>query len=266
MPAASLDQRILEQRIRDAADSLAVARLLALARSGVVEARRGPGWSAVRSGAASNALNGVAVDAGAVVPEPVAAELVAWFTSVDVPATWLLPGGNPAMVARLTALGGRAETTGWWAGGPLPKLPAQPSDVVITVVATDADLDDWFAVGQACGWYDSPGDAALRRRLPSTAPSDPGDAVHRFVARRAGRPVGMAADFADGGLLELTDLAVLPGERRRGVGTALTAARLAARPDARLVVTAPSHDGWALHHALGLQAVRVAPDRAVYLP
>lgn len=77
----------------------------------------------------------------------------------------------------------------------------------------------------------------------------------------------MATSFRFDHVVVLSQCGVLPGHRRRGIATALTAARLTAAiaQGATTAVLSPSPDGYELHHHLGFDLVRSHPDRWFHL-
>ena len=76
-----------------------------------------------------------------------------------------------------------------------------------------------------------------------------------YLARLDARPVGTASLFVSEGIAGIYEVATLPGERRRGVGTALTLAALheARRRGCRLAVLQASRSGLRVYERLGFQ-------------
>lgn len=244
-----------EQRGRTAAhgERSAIGRLLALADRPGTEVRGGEGWVAVRTGLASNDLNGV-VSLGADVDAALVADLADWWG--EAPACWLVPDPDPALTALLQAAGWHPERTGRWAGRPLgDDLPSGRGAIPM------GDPADHLDVRQACGWFDAD-ERHDRRALLAPHPL-----WHHVVVRRGPRVVGAASGFV-GAALEVVDLAVLPDERRTGVGSALLGALVAwgRERGAEHVVAAPSHDGARLLAAHGFVLAPVTPDVCAYSP
>lgn len=254
--------------IAEAAQRATTARLEAYARAPGVDVQRGPGWFAVRTGVDSNDLNGVVSEPGAGVSAPLVGALCAWFAASAVPACWEVTRPDPELTSVLVAAGARPERTGVWSGRPLgPDRPPPEPGVEVRRVRDDADLDAWLDVALDGGWCTSPQDRRARRQLYAAVGLDHRGLRH-WLALDRGRPVGFATSFLDGAVVDLVSLGVAAGDRRRGVGRALVAARLAdaAAEGARFVVSAPSDDGWQLQRTLGFRTEPVVPDTCFYLP
>lgn len=231
----------------------AIGRLLALADRPGTEVRSGEGWVALRTGLASNDLNGV-VSLGAHVDASLVAELDDWWG--ELPACWLVPDPDPALTGMLESAGWRPERTGHWAGRVLDAdLPSGDGAIPM------GDPADHLDVLQACGWFE-PGERSGRRRLLTPHPL-----WHHVVVRRGTRAVGAASGFV-GASLEVVDLAVVADERRSGVGTALLGALAAwgRERGAEHVVAAPSPDGARLLAAHGFVTAPVTPGVCSYRP
>jgi predicted N-acetyltransferase YhbS len=114
--------------------------------------------------------------------------------------------------------------------------------------------------------HDSKAQALKELRL-GLAAAEPARMVH-FVAWKGSSPVGMASAFFAGETVLLASLAVPPSERRQGVGSALTLARLkeAAARGCDLAVLAPTPDGAELYEALGFEHHPLPRDHWFYLP
>jgi predicted N-acetyltransferase YhbS len=82
------------------------------------------------------------------------------------------------------------------------------------------------------------------------------------------QPVAFASSYLDADVIDLCNLGVAESHRRRGIGRALVAARLAdaAQRGATTVVSAPSPEGWRLQQAHGFRSVPVVADTWFYLP
>lgn len=245
-----------QQRSRVAAygERSAIGRLLSLADRPDTEVRSGEGWVAVRTGLASNDLNGVVSLTSEGIDAALVADLAGWWGST--PASWLTPDPDPDLTALLADQGWHAERTGSWAGRPVADdLPDGSGAIPL------GDPGDHLDVAQACGWSE-PSERAARRALLAPHPL-----YTHVVVRRDGRAVGAATGFL-GAALELVDVMVLPDARRAGVGTALVGALVAwgRERGATDVVAAPSPDGAALLGALGFEIVPVTPDVCSYWP
>jgi GNAT superfamily N-acetyltransferase len=207
------------------------------------EVRDVDGAFAVKTGADSNTENGV------VARGPVAAvkELVGWFG--ETPASWLdLAGANHDA---LVAAGAKPEIDGWEISASLTDLAVEaPHGIEVREVH---ELGRWFELA---------GDdfATLRPVYERLL----GSQLRFYVADN----VGFAAAFYGEASALFTHLGVAPHARRRGVATALAAARLR---DARehgcdRVVLAPSPHGSGLYASFGLTVRRTPPNRWYYLP
>jgi ribosomal protein S18 acetylase RimI-like enzyme len=229
------------------------------------------GAFALVSGIASNAENGIVggLAPGAEREEKIAA-LLGFVLRRGVPASWLLdrPRDRPDdLPAALVAGGCRAEDDAWVMGGPVSTAaPAPPDGVQIVPVATAAGLEDWLQVAEVCGWIDSAQDFATRRRVYGSLPFE--GPLRRWTAMRDGIAVGMAAALVVNDVIYMTDSAVIPEARRRGIGRALAATRLrlAAERQCTRAVLAPSPDGAELWRSLGFIESRQPRNRWFYLP
>jgi GNAT superfamily N-acetyltransferase len=212
-----------------------------LRRAGDV--REAEGAFAVKTGADSNTENGV------VAHGPVAdvEALVAWFA--ETPAAWLdLAGANHDA---LVAAGAEPDTDAWEMSAPVADLLiAAPRGIDVCEVR---ELDRWFELA---------GDdyATLRHAYEQLL----GPQLRFYVAD----DVGFAAAFYGETSALLTHVGVAEHARRRGVATALTAARLRDARDrgCERVVLAPSPDGAKLYESFGLTVQRTPPNRWYYLP
>jgi len=264
---AAAGHRAARSRLVDLARLADPTRPVGPAASSVVaECRVTDAWVAVRTGLDSNDLNGV-VATGRRVPTPSElVELHRWWGSA--PACWLASEADPALTEALLQAGWEAERSGRWAGraldpGARPEA-ARRRDPSLAVrrVASGADLDAWADVAVECGWCE-PAERDGLRRLAGL------DALTRWVAvvadpGGADRTVGMATGWREADLVELVDVPVVPGHRRRGVGAGLIDAVCSWGDPATSVVAAPSPDGWALMRSLGFVDVPVEPDVCFY--
>lgn len=264
--------------VREVSDRLAGALLRFVASADTHEIRRGDGWIAVATGVQSNDLNGVVSEAGCGIDDSVVDELFAWFSALAVPATWTITGEDRRLADRLVAAGAQPERTGFVCGRALDdelmimldeRNPTRLGAHRLTVapVTTAAELEDWLDVADRCGWTVDEDDRRARGRLYVALAFGIGPLTH-WLARLGGTGVGMASSFVVDDVVSLCNLGVLPETQRRGIGTALAAARLAdaAQRGVASVVAELSPDGWKLYRQLGFVSIPVRPDREFYLP
>lgn len=246
-----------------AAQHASEERLRSYADADGVEVRSENGWFAVRSGVDSNDLNGVVSTPDAKVSAALVEDLLGWFDGA--PASWLTSREDPELTSLLLAAGARAERSGCWSARRVEPLAASV-DVETRRVRTAHDLDEWLDVAAECGWIETASDRGARRRLYRAVGLDRSQLSH-WLAVKDGQTLGFASSFLDGDVIDLCNLGVLASHRRRGIGQALAAARLAdaAARGATLAVSAPSPDGWRLQQTLGFRSVPVVPDTCFYL-
>jgi GNAT superfamily N-acetyltransferase len=251
-----------ELGVQAQADYLALLATLPL-----VEVRREPGLLAVHTGVDSSTENGVV---GNRASAAIAEELVAWFAEREAPASWLAPAPEPGLDEVLLRTGCRPEQTGIDMGVRLDALPevAVPAGIEVEPVTDEGGLDEWLELAAACGIVTEPSAREPRRELMLALGLDPGAPVVSYLARRAGRAVGIAQAFYPGESVALLHVAVAEGERRRGIGRALVLARVqeARRRGCVQAVLGPSADGAKLYEALGFETAPSPGDRCYYLP
>ena len=207
------------------------------------EVREADGAFAVKTGADSNTENGVVAHA----PVADVEALVAWFA--DTPAAWLdLAGANHDA---LVAAGAKPDTDAWEMSAPVAELAiAAPRGI---------DVREVHELGR---WFELAGDdyATLRPAYERLR----GPQLRFYVAD----DVGFAAAFYGETSALFTHVGVAEHARRRGVATALTAARVreAREQGCERVVLAPSPDGAKLYESFGLTVQRTRPNRWYYLP
>jgi ribosomal protein S18 acetylase RimI-like enzyme len=247
----------------------AMRRLALYARCDHVAVRRGPGWLGVVTGVASNDMNGVVTTDPSGLDNHVIGDLIDWFRSCRVPASWYNARPYPSVTTALLDHGAHPERSGWWIGGPVATTAYRKrQDEVETLRVRDSrDLDGWLDVAGACGWLDDNRDRQARRMVYEAVGFDDDHLAH-WIAVEDDRPVGMASSFLDGDVVDLCNLAVLEGDRRRGVGTALIDHRLrdAAARGATRAVSGVSPDGWEVYQRRGFRSVPVRNDVCFYLP
>jgi GNAT superfamily N-acetyltransferase len=240
------------------------ARLLQLAPH--ARTRRADGALAVVTGAASNVDNGVVCERSAISPAAVA-ELVGWVAGHRAPASWICArvDASEELRSALADAGCREETTGVTTGTELATthLPpvALPDGVVIEEVRDGAGIDGWIEVAASCDFFDEPGHLGRQRELLRLA-------GRHWLARSGGRPVGMASAFFAGGVALLEHVAVVPGERRRGIGSTLALVRLhdARKLGCTTAVFGTTPESVALYAPFGFTTEPDAPGRWFYLP
>jgi ribosomal protein S18 acetylase RimI-like enzyme len=81
------------------------------------------------------------------------------------------------------------------------------------------------------------------------------DDVCSLVAWRDGEPVGIASAYRDGSTTGVMGVGVIPSDRRRGLGTALTVRAAGAFPAADLAWLHPSDEARAMYERLGFRRV-----------
>jgi GNAT superfamily N-acetyltransferase len=208
----------------------------------------------VKTGAASNTENGV-VAAGRV--EDVA-EIVRRLDGV--PASWLdLAGANGDA---LLAAGARPENDGREMRARIDDLQvAAPADVTVRAAA----VGEWFDFASTRDWFGDPSERIAFERLYGELV---GERFALLVAELHGETVGFASAFYGSTFVLLTQVIVDERARRRGVATALAAARIerARELGCTAAVLGPSPDGAKLYAALGFELQRTPPNRWYYLP
>ena len=105
---------------------------------------------------------------------------------------------------------------------PAPEPPGPAEDIEVTRVGTSGRLEDFLGVSVELGL---PHELALRMFSPAFV-ADPD--VQLFIGWLEGRPVGTSLAIRSADTSGVYNVGVLPGARRRGVGTALTWASVGA--------------------------------------
>ncbi len=237
------------------------ALFTALAGSPLATRRRVGDGFAFRTGLRDNTRNGVVCSR----VEDVA-DAIAWLAGA--PAQWLV-GADSSLGAALERAGCRPERTALFmareaptgdAGDPAA-LDAAPLDAAPLDAAAIAAILDAATLRAAMEAVDElefePREAALLASLGFDGP------LRHFAALRDGAPVGIATTFAWRRTVTLTQLAVAPAWRRRGIARELV--RHALR-DAPLALLAPTPATVPFYSALGFRLLRYPVDRAFYTP
>jgi GNAT superfamily N-acetyltransferase len=100
---------------------------------------------------------------------------------------------------------------------------------------------------------EDPREAALLASLGFDGP------LRHYAALRHGAPVGIASTFAWRSTVTLTQLAVAPAWRRRGIGRALV-------QHTGATLLAPTPATIPFYEALGFRLLRYPADRTFYVP
>ena len=133
---------------------------------------------------------------------------------------------------------------------PLPEPPAPASGVAIAAAGVE-DREEFLEIVEAAGLRASRRGGALHFGLHGD------DDVQAFVARLDGRPVGNSLAIRSAGTSGVHNVGTLPAARRRGVGTALTWAAVAAGRDMGFdcAVLQSSEMAVSMYEAMGFRTV-----------
>lgn len=224
---------------------------------------------AVVTGLASSSDNGIVIGREAISDRRSVRRLIDHVLDCNVSASLVLsePVSTPEMRVLLD-LGLTPENRANDMGKAIRSRPtvAPPDDVEIAEVH-DADtlLGGLRALGE--NWFDEP-ECLARMTCYQRLGFGPGHRVRHWIALRAGHVIAMATSFRFDQSVVLMHCGVIEPERRRGVASALTAARLGAALDdgATSAVLSPSPDGFELHRQLGFRLEPLPPNRWFYLP
>ena len=218
------------------------AALFSLLAGSPLAARRAVGDGfAFRIGLLDNTRNGVVCSRAGDV-----AEAIAWIGGA--PAQWLV-GADSGLGAELERAGCRPERTAVFMAAELEPVPRDD----IVAIRDPAMLRAAMAIVDELDF-----DAREVALLASLGFDGP---VRHYAAVRDGAPVGLVSTFSSAGTLTITNLAVAPQWRRRGLGRALV--RHVSSGQTLLSPTAATIPFYA---ALGFRLLRYPPDRAFYLP
>ncbi|MFJ5266214.1 GNAT family N-acetyltransferase [Streptomyces sp. NPDC088387] len=131
---------------------------------------------------------------------------------------------------------------------------AAPDDLRIETVTGEPALREWVATYTPS--FGVP--AGLRDDVARNEIARPDSArITRFLGRRAGRPVATALLYAAHGVAGVYVVTTAEDQRRQGIGTALTAAALAAGRERglRLATLQSSPDGFPVYRRMGFETV-----------
>jgi GNAT superfamily N-acetyltransferase len=250
-----------------------VAWFGALAAGGFPHVSVGQGL-AVSTGLASNTENG-AVMPPSVLDSPSQVDAVLrWLRKRALPASVIVTQPvDPEATARLIGRRLEPENSGSVMGRLVTDRDADPdmarplaSGWHVTEATDTPDLRENHRVYTDDGWWD-PGELDRYLQVAARLGFGPGRPIRHWTARHRDVPVGAASSFQFDDAVLLAHCCVAAPWRRRGIGTALTRAGLAAAAQrgARQAVLLPSPDGYHLHQALGFHLVPAHPNRWFYL-
>ena len=231
----------------------------------VGEVRRADGVLAVCTGVFSNTENGVVANSA---DEETIVELRDWFEVRGAPASWIALEPAEELLDLLVRAGCRPDRSHVVMGARLETLELSEPQSTVEIVSDEDALDDWLSIGEPCGVISEPGDVEAVRRVALGIGMGGDGPLVRYLARRQGRPVGVAEAFYGRHTASLQHVGVLDAERRRGIGRALAVARLldARRRGYETAVLGPSAEGQLLYESLGFTLEPGPPDRWFYLP
>jgi ribosomal protein S18 acetylase RimI-like enzyme len=178
-------------------------------------------------------------------PERIVAAVLSFFGDAGF-AIGVESDTAPAFEERLQAHGWRIdEVEPSMLLRPIPEIPAAPDGLVIRHVSTEAELDDFIRITKTG-----------RRWIPSLAAAcDP--AVALFVGYVDDTPVATSRINVLGDVGDINGVETLPAYRRRGIGTALTWAAVAAGRDrgCTAITLSASPIGYPVYLKMGFQPI-----------
>ena len=248
----------LRERFGERAWAADVAMAELIAGSPLAEVRAvGDGFAFV-TGLQDNTRNGV-VCSRLRIDE--VAGVIAWLRERGVPAQWLVAHETepPDLRERLQGAGCRAERNAVHMTARLADLDLSPQPHVDGLHI--APIRDAASLAEALGDTDAAWLLASLG-LDEIAP------LRHYAARLAGRTIGIVSVLVHGTTLAGIELAVVAGERRRGVGRALVlyALREGAADGCSVATLPPTPATVPFFEALGFVLERYPTDRALYTP
>jgi ribosomal protein S18 acetylase RimI-like enzyme len=198
----------------------------------------------------------IALFNGCVVVEPATQsaldEALRWVAGHDVPMHLFVADGLESELAVVAAERGLERDPTPYPGMVLHPLPEPPLPEHVVVEPVDEKGADEFR-----GVFTAPGRSRelARAMFPESLFEDP--AVHAFVGRLDGRPVGYSLAIRSERASGVYNVGTLPEARRRGVGTALTWAAVESGRRAGLdcVVLQSSEMALSMYQAMGFRTV-----------
>jgi ribosomal protein S18 acetylase RimI-like enzyme len=133
---------------------------------------------------------------------------------------------------------------------PIPDPPELPDDVEVRPIG-ESDRDEFLGVGEALGLPRDLAEALFSRSFLRDAE------VQAFVGHLGGHAVGYSLAIRSAGATGVYNVGTLPSARRRGVGTALTGAAVAAGRAAGFdcAVLQSSEMAVSMYEAMGFRTV-----------
>jgi ribosomal protein S18 acetylase RimI-like enzyme len=219
------------------------------------EHRSGGDLTVFRSGLPDPQLNGVLRMRGGDLDEAIAnvtAQLagVPWFWHAG-------PDSYPGLHADLVARGAAEAAMMPLMTVPLDQvtMPAGPPGLVISELTDPAELGEWVrCYGPSFG---IPLEAAGAVEQMEATRADPPGSYLRLAGRIGGELAGTAALYDRHGVAGIYIVTTPPALRRRGIGTAMTAAALLAGRDRglRTGILQATHDGEPVYRRMGFTTV-----------
>jgi GNAT superfamily N-acetyltransferase len=215
------------------------------------DCREAPGLFAFATGLPMALFNGCVVT-GSVDTDDLDSA-IAWVKESNAPfRVWVAEGlrAERSHVGRTPGLAAQETSYPGMALHPLPDPPAPAAGVTVTPIGA-AGFDEFLAVLVEAGLER---DLALRLFLPGFV-ADP--AVALFVARLDGEPAGTSMAIRSHAASGVYNVLTLEHARRRGIGTALTWAAVAAGKawERDTIVLQSSAMGESMYRAMGFRLV-----------